>query len=120
MKFLSLTQKDIYLIKALKGKKTFLADYRKIIKCRKIKFGFYFGLYIAIVGFIWYFITAFCSIYINTKSAVIKDSFASIGISLIYPFALYLIPTSLRIWALRAVDKNMKITYFFSNLLPIL
>ena len=42
----------------------------------------------------------FCAIYVNTQIHLIKDTLISFGISLLYPFVIYLLPGIFRILAL--------------------
>ncbi len=60
----------------------------------------------------------FCSVYPNTQMHLLKDTLISFGISFIYPFALYFIPTIFRIPAL--ADNNRRYLYRISVLLQML
>ena len=51
---------------------------------------------------------------------LIKDSFLSFTLSLIYPFGLYLIPGIFRIPALRATLKNKNYIYKISQFIKML
>ena len=68
-----------------------------------------------VLVFFWYYITCFCGIYINTQIHLIKDSFLSFSIGLLYPFILYLIPSVFRIVALRMEKPKGKYIYKFSS-----
>ena len=61
--------------------------------------------------FCWYFITCFCAVYHNTQVILIKDTFISFAISMIYPFGINLLPGIFRISALRDPNKNKKCIY---------
>ena len=57
--------------------------------------------------------------YANTQGILIADSYTSFFMGLLYPFALYLAPTALRIISLRAKEnKNLKILYALSDKIP--
>ena len=57
-----------------------------------IFFIFSFLLLLLLLLFTWYYISSFCDVYINTKIHLIKDTIISFGLSMIYPFGLYLLP----------------------------
>ena len=116
--FLSLTDKHIYKIKNLEGKEKNTKNINKIFRCIKIKLIAYFLFTFIFFGIYWYIIASFCGVYQNTQKAFIKDFLMSFLLSLIYPFILYLIPSSLRLCAIR--NKNMKFVciYKLSDIIP--
>ena len=67
-----------------------------------------------------YYITCFCGIYTNTQIHLLKDSFISFGLTLIYPFGIYLILDILRINALRTKKKDKKYNYDLSKLIQLI
>ena len=77
-----------------------------ILRTLKIKFILFFCFAFMILSFFWYYITCFCGIYINTQIHLIKDSLSSLVLSLIIPFALYLIPGIFRLAALKEKKKK--------------
>ena len=114
--FLSLTDKHYYEIKDLDDDnryKTF-----KILKCVKTKITFFFIFTFLMFLFYWYAVTCFCAVYENTQNAFIKDSFSSFGFGLLYPFILYLIPSSLRIISLKCCKGNLSFIYKLSDIIP--
>ena len=62
-----------------------------------------------------YYIICFCGVYINTQIHLIKDTIISFGLSLIYPFGIYLIPGIFRIPALKAKKRDKIHMYKFSQ-----
>ena len=102
----ALTQDNIVDLKKEKGSKKFKKINLIILRTLKIKFILFFCLAFMILSFFWYYITCFCGIYINTQIHLIKDSLSSLVLSLIIPFALYLIPGIFRLAALK--EKNKK------------
>ena len=62
----------------------------------------------------------FCAIYINTQLHLIKDTLISYGLSMIYPFAIYLAPGVFRIPSLRAKKHDKEIMYKFSKILQLI
>jgi uncharacterized membrane protein len=119
LKYLSLSEKEIYEVKKYKNIKEVGDGIKQLIKCLKIKFFFFFFICFIFMIFFWYFISIFCAIYENTQIILFKDSSLSLLISLLYPFGLYLLPATLRIISLRSIKKNKKILYKISNYIPI-
>ena len=115
--YLSLTDKYIYQIK----KRVHNFDKKeimKILKCIKIKLVVFFIFTFIFFVFYWYTVTSFCAVYANTQITFIKDSLLSFLLSILYPFIIYLIPTTLRIIALRTAKSNLKYIYKLSNIIP--
>ena len=119
LKYLSLSEKEIYEVKKYKNIKEISDGIKKLIKCLKIKFFFFFFICFIFMIFFWYFISIFCAIYENTQIILFKDSFLSFLISILYPFGLYLLPTTLRIISLRSKKKNKKLLFKISNSIPL-
>jgi len=119
LKYLSLSEKEIYEVKKYKNIKEIADGIKCLIKCLKIKFFFFFFICFIFMIFFWYFISIFCAIYENTQIILFKDSSLSFLSSMFYPFVLYLLPSSLRIISLRSIKKNKKILYKISNFIPL-
>ena len=116
--FLSLTDKYYYQIKNLKIKSQSQYMALNIIKCIKIKICFFFiftGLFFL---FYWYIITCFCAVYENTQKALIKDSYISFCLNLLYPFIIYLFPTILRILSINYCKGKLSFVYKLSDIIP--
>ena len=71
------------------------------IKYLIIKSILYFSFGNLILLFFLYYLTCFCAVYYNTQIPLIKDTFISFAMGLLYPFPLTLIPALIRIPALR-------------------
>ena len=73
----------------------------------------------------WYYIAMFCAIYENTQMHLLNDTLISFGLSLLYPFWIYLLPGMFRIPSLLEGKKNNKSNgagkclYNFSKFLQI-
>ena len=123
LRYLCIIEKDIYQIKKFEQKKNkFISKQKifKIIKCMRIKLIIYFIVTFFLMCFFWYFVAAFCAVYKNTQSFLIKDSMISLLLSLLYPFGLYLIPTALRIISLRDKKKRLSFLYKLSDIIPFI
>ena len=68
--------------------------------------------------FYWYIIICFCSVYTNSQSAFLKDSFLSFGLGLLYPFTLYLISSSFKIFSLKFFKEKISFIYKISDIIP--
>ena len=86
----------------------------------RIKLFFYFVVTFLFMCFFWYFVAAFCAVYKNTQSFLLKDSMISLLLSLLYPFGLYLFPTTFRIISLRDKKKRLGFFYKLSDLIPLI
>ena len=62
----------------------------------------------------------FGAIYVNTQIILIKNTLLSFTLSMIYPFALYLIPGVFRIPALVNKKNKRKYLYDFSKLIQMI
>ena len=62
----------------------------------------------------------FCAVYKNTQIQVIEDTLMSYGLSLLYPFGIYLLPGIFRIPSLSNSKCKKKCLYKFSKLLQML
>jgi hypothetical protein len=123
LRYLCLTEKAMYKIKKLEKNRNKIVmndEFFKILKCIKIKIFIYFAFTHILFAVYWYFVSAFCAVYKNTQMILFKDSFLSLFLSLLYPFGLYLIPTSFRIIALRDKKKSLKCLYKSSDIIPLI
>ena len=116
IKQLALSEKAILKIKQEKINIELNIKQKVLFTKLKIKFTAFFTLTLIILMVFWAFITCFCGVYKNNQSHLIKDSLVGFIISLIYPFAKYLIPGIFRISALKTIKKDKKCMYKFSQL----
>ena len=116
IKFFSLSENKIIELK----KQTTIINVnqktQEILKTLKIKFVLFFIIsFLFLLAFTFY-ITCFCGVFVNTQIHLIKDSVISFGMSLIYPFGIYLFPSIIRITTLRNKKKNKKCLYKLSKI----
>ena len=119
LKLLALSNNAIIKFKSDKIKNN--VDSRKISleNNLKIKFMLYFLISFIFLLFFWYYISMFGAIYKNTQMHLLKDSLISFGLSLIYPFGIYLLPAFFRIFSLSNIKKKRECIYNFSKFLQI-
>ena len=118
VKSLSLTENKILEIKMQKTPKEVNSKASEIIKCLKLKFILFYIISGIFLSFFWLYISCFCAVYRNTQNHLIKDTIFSFLLSLLYPFALNLIPIFIRIPAIRS--KNSQYVYKVSKIVQII
>ena len=114
--YLSLTDKHFYQVK--ESKKVSKQLILGIMRCVQIKICFFFIFTSLMFIFYWYLVTCFCAVYQNTQIAFIKDSLLSFALSICIPFVLYLIPSFLRIIALKVKKSKLECIYKVSGVIP--
>ena len=70
--------------------------------------------------FFWIALSSFSTMYTNTQVFVLENALIAFGISLIFPFIFNIIPCILRIFSLRAKDKNHNVMFNISKLLQLI
>ena len=116
---LALSNNAILEFKQNKGKKDVNERGENLKQKLSIKFVLYFILSFIFLLFFWYYISMFGAIYRNTQFHLLKDTLVSFGLSLLYPFGIYLIPGFFRIPALSDPKKKKECLYKFSKILQI-
>jgi len=80
----------------------------------------FFIICLLLLFFFLYFISCFCAVYPNTQIILFQDTCFSFLVSLIYPFAMYFLPPTFRIPALRARKKDKSVVYKIGNIIALL
>ena len=120
LKLLALSEDDILVFKKDMNRNTVKKRFKKLKKKLRIKFILYFVLSFLFLIFFWYYLSMFGVIYRNTQLHLIKDTLISFGLSLIYPFGIYLAPGLFRIPALSNKKHNRDILYKISLFLQMI
>jgi len=111
--FLSLTEKNFSKINNnCKTKKEAKEEMNKIFSSALKKFIAFFSINFILLIIFWYYLSCFCAVYKNTQLYLLKDTLITFATSLLYPFALNLIPAILRI---PAIQSKKKCLYIVSN-----
>ena len=118
LKKLSLSQKDISKLKHNLDINKAKESSENIKKCLKIKFMIFILVGFILLCFFWYYLSCFCSVFVNTQIPLLKDTIISYGLSMIYPFGLNLFPGLLRIPSLKKDDR--KIIYIISKIIAFI
>ena len=119
LKTLSLSESNFIAIKAENDIKKFTQNSYNLKKVLKLKFSIFFILDILFLLLFFYFISCFCGVYPNTQLLLIQDTLVSFGLSMIYPFALNLLPGLFRIPSLKAPKKDKQCMYKISNVIAL-
>ena len=118
IKSISSTEVNILEIKNEEDIKNLNKKSESVKKCIFIKsLCFYISTSVLLL-FFWYYLSCFSAIYKNTQLHLIKDTLISFGLSLIYPFGIYLLPGIFRISSLRKKDR--KFMYRISSILQLI
>ena len=88
---------EIKLQKSIENAKNLL---KANLKCLLIKYIIFFGLNLVLLILFWYYLTCWNAIYENTQIYLLKNTFISFGVSLVYPFIINIFPTFLRMQSL--------------------
>jgi hypothetical protein len=119
LNYLTMTDIQYYKIKEMKNDISIKNKILYIIKFIKYKIIIFYAFSFLVFLFYWYTIGCFCAVYENTQKIFIIDSISSFSLGLVYPFALYFLPTGLRFCALKAKEKkSLKFIYWLSDVIP--
>ena len=115
LNFLALSNDIILGFKQYKSNYNIMKRIKILIQSLSIKFFFFFVISFVFLIFFWYYISIFCVIYKNTQLHLLKDTLMSVGLSLLVPFVIYLIPGMCRIPSL--YNRKRKCLFYFSQIL---
>ena len=115
MRILALTEKNIL---GLFNSKTDVKNWKKeLIQFLSRKFILFFIISFSLLLFFWYYISCFCTIYINTQIHLIKDTIISFSLSMVYPLIINSLAGILRILSLRGRPNNNKKCFYYLSLI---
>ena len=110
MKYLALPENTIIEMKNMEITADNMNKIKNMKKCIKIRCAFFFIIDFIFSIFFWYYLACFCAIYKNTQIYLLKDILTSFSLSMIYPFIIYLIPSTLRFTILKRADCFYKLS----------
>ena len=119
LNFLALSNDAIINFKQENSKLNIMKKAKQLMKILTIKFVLYFIISFLFLIFFWYYISMFGAIYKNTQIHLLKDILLSFGLSLFFPFVIYLFPGFFRIPALLHRKSKRECVYNFSKFLQI-
>ncbi len=89
---------------------------QKTKRCLIIKYIIFYVLSFIFLTFFWFYLSSFCAIFQNTQIYIIKNTFISFGISILFPFIYELLPCVLRIYSLK---KRNEFIYKLSKIIQL-
>ena len=107
-------------LKKIKNKEKALQKSVKLYRFLMIKFNLYYFISLLFIIFFWYYISTFCAVYKNTQIILIESTMTSFSLTLIYPFALNLLPGIFRIPALKASKRDKENLYKIGNIIALI
>ena len=117
---LVLTDKDILEVK-IQPNETKAVNMKKTkLKYMKIKFAIFFLLNFILLVLFWYYLTCFNAIYRNTQFYLIKNTFISFGLTLLYPFIINFIPMIIRMYSIHSSKKDQRYFYKVSQIIQLI
>ena len=115
VKLLALSNDMILIFKQNKLDNDIQIKTKNLGKKLKIKFIAYFIISTILLLFFWYYISMFCAIYKNNQYHLLKNTLISFGLSLLYPFVIYLLSGFFRYLSLSGTKKKRKCLYNVSK-----
>ena len=120
MIFLFLSEKNLLKIKNEITFKKSNDIISKITKTLVVKYICFYCIGFAFLLIFWYYLSSLGSVFQNTQYFIIKNALISIGISILYPFFINLIPAILRLISLKDKNENKEFLYKISKIIQIL
>ena len=117
IKYISMSQTEVLKLKNSNLFDDFENDLINLFKCLIIKFAVFFNISLLLLFIFWYYISCFCAVYRNTQIYLFEDTFISFSSSILYKFIVYLLPSALRIQALKENYYNRECIFKISKIL---
>ena len=86
-------------------------------KCIIIKYIIFYVAGIVFLFFFWYYLSSFGAVYRNTQVILIKNTFISFAISLVFPFGINILPSIFRNISLKDANSNREFMFKISAFL---
>ena len=115
VKYIFLSERNLFEIKNEENIEILFEKMEKAKKCIVIKYITFFCLGLIFLLFFWYFLSSFGAVYQNTQIYIIINTSICLGISLLYPFIINILPANFRICALS--NKNRESLFKISKIL---
>ena len=116
LNFLSNSKKQLTdIIKKEKQSESIRHKARKVLNRLKKKLVAFFIINFIFVLFFWYYVSAFCAVYHDTQISWVTGGVISFGISLLVPFLICLLFSSIRVLALKYQHKTLYSILAFLN-----
>ena len=96
LKLICLTHNSVRALRKIKNVKLAKEKSKCVFRCIKLRIFIYYILSFAFILVFGFYVLSFCAIFENTQIVLIKSTFTSWVISLIYPFIIFLIASLIR------------------------
>ena len=116
IRYLSLSERIFLEIKNEENKVKLTELVQKSKRNLIIRYIIFYILSLIFLIVFWYYLSSFCALYRNTQSFLIKNTFISFGISLIFPLIYNLFPSAIRIHSFKERNECL---YKFSSILQL-
>ena len=114
-KYIFLSERNLYDIKRQERIEKVVHKMERAKRCIIIKYITFFCLGSIFLIFFWYYLSSFGAVYQNTQVYIIINTSICIGLSLLYPFIINILPVIFRTCALS--NKNGNCIYKTSKIL---
>ena len=120
LKLLALSEGSIIQFKQIKDLKELSEKEKKLNYELKMRLFIFFIISTIFLFFFWYYLSMFCSIYVNTQIHLLKDTLISFSLSFLYPFVIYLLPGFFRIPSLSKRKNKRNYLYNMSKIIQLI
>ena len=120
IKYITLSERNLVSLKNEKNIIKLNDKASNVQRCLIIKYILYFVISFIFLIFFWYYLSSFCAVYQNSQVYLIKNTFISFALSLIYPFIISLLPGFFRLYSLNDRNKKSQCLYLISKILQLL
>ena len=117
LKFICLTHNSVRVLRKFKDIEYARKKSICVLRCIKIRVVIYYILSFAFLAIFGYYILCFCAIFENTQIELVKSTFTSWLISLLYPLVICFITSIFRALSFKC---NNRILYLIKNLMQFL
>ena len=120
IKFAFLSERNIMEIKREIVLQNAKEKFEKVKRNIIIKYIIFFVAGILFLIFFWYYLSSFGAVYQNSQIYLIKNTFISLAVGLLYPFIINIIPATLRICSLNDKNQNKEKLFKISKYLQFI
>ena len=118
-KALALSQNDVLNLKK-QSRKLIKSKVKDVLVAIKKKMIIFYLIGFIVLIFIWYYLAAFGAVYYNTQKQLFIDTLVSFIIQMSYPFIISIIPSALRMYALKDKRHKRRCIYKISQIVSII
>jgi hypothetical protein len=120
IKYFSLSQRNLLDLKKEDDLSKNNDKIAKTKRCLVIKYIAFYTISFIFLVFFWFFLSSFCAIYRNSQFYVIKNTFISFAISLLYPLLFNILTCVFRLVSLKQKKQISECIYKTSQVFQLL